>query len=61
MALTSFLIGSITGVAFASFFIGKAFYKFYKKSNIQEKKIQRLLKINAKIRETLTEQPRRLA
>lgn len=50
MPLISFFIGSITGFSFASFFIGKEFYKFYKRSNIQEKKIQRLLKLNANIR-----------
>ncbi|KHJ36544.1 hypothetical protein PBAC_32670 [Pedobacter glucosidilyticus] len=61
MILISFIIGSVTGVAVASFFIGKEFYKFYKKSNIQEKKIQRLLKINAKIRESASETSRRIS
>ena len=61
MALIPFFIGSVTGFAVASFFIGKEFYKFYKRSNMQEKKIQRLLKINAKIRENIDEGSRNIS
>ena len=46
MILIIFISGLITGFAIASFFIGKELYKFYKRSKIQEKKIQRLIKLN---------------
>jgi predicted metal-dependent RNase len=47
--ITYYLAGLVSGVAIASFFIGKELYRYYVKSKVQEKKMSRLLKLNDKI------------
>jgi hypothetical protein len=47
--ITYYLAGLLSGVSFASFFIGKELYRYYVKNKVQEKKMSRLLKLNDKI------------
>jgi hypothetical protein len=48
--ITYFLIGLLTGVSFSSFFIGKGLYKYYTKYTIQQKQLNRILKLNDNIK-----------
>jgi hypothetical protein len=49
MDITYYLIGLLTGVSVSSFFIGKELYKYYNKYTIQQKQLERILKLNDKI------------
>ena len=50
MDITNYLIGLITGVSVTAFFIGKELYKYYTKYTIQQKQLDRILKLNDKIK-----------
>ena len=47
--ITYYLIGLFTGVAVTAFFVGKEFYKYYTKSMIQQKQLDRILKFNDEV------------
>lgn len=48
--ITYYLAGLLSGISVASFFIGKELYRYYIKNKVQEKKLNRLLKLNEKIK-----------
>jgi hypothetical protein len=48
--ITYYLIGLLTGVSLTAFFIGKEFYKYYTKFRIQQKQLNRILKLNDNIK-----------
>lgn len=48
--ITYYLIGLLTGISLTAFFIGKEFYKYYTKYKIQQKQLNRVLKLNDKIK-----------
>lgn len=50
MDITNYLIGLLTGVSVTTFFIGKEWYKYYTKFTIQQKQLDRVLKLNDKIK-----------
>jgi hypothetical protein len=50
MDITNYLIGLLTGVSVTTFFIGKEWYKYYTKYTIQQKQLDRILKLNDKIK-----------
>ncbi|MFV5693052.1 hypothetical protein ACM55K_13580 [Flavobacterium sp. LT1R49] len=49
MDFTNYFIGLLTGVSITAFFIGKELYKYYTKYTIQQKQLDRILKLNDKI------------
>lgn len=51
--ITYYLAGLLSGISFASFFIGKELYRYYVKNKVQEKKVYRLLKLNDKIKKSI--------
>ena len=50
MDITYYFIGLLTGVSVTSFFIGKELYKYYIKYTIQQKQLNRILKLYDKIK-----------
>jgi hypothetical protein len=52
MDITNYLIGLLTGVSVSTFFIGKEWYKYYTKYTIQQKQLNRILKLNDKIKKS---------
>ena len=50
MDFTNYFIGVLTGVSVTTFFIGKELYKYYTKYKIQQKQLNRILKLNDKIK-----------
>jgi hypothetical protein len=50
MDITNYLIGLLTGVSVTAFFVGKELYKYYTKYTIQQKQLDRILKLNDKIK-----------
>jgi len=50
MDITYYFIGLLTGVSVTTFFIGKELYKYYTKCTIQQKQLDRILKLNDKIK-----------
>ena len=50
MDITNYFIGLFTGVSVTAFFIGKELYKYYTKYTIQQKQLDRILKLNDKIK-----------
>ncbi|MBC7846302.1 MAG: hypothetical protein H7Y10_07400 [Flavobacterium sp.] len=50
MDITYYFIGLLTGVSVTAFFIGKELYKYYTKYTIQQKQLDRILKLNDKIK-----------
>lgn len=50
MDITNYFIGVLTGVSITTFFIGKELYKYYTKYRIQQKQLNRILKLNDKIK-----------
>jgi hypothetical protein len=50
MDITYYFIGLLTGVSVSTFFIGKELYKYYTKYTIQQKQLDRILKLNDKIK-----------
>ena len=53
MDITYFLAGLLSGISIASFFIGKELYRFYLKNKIQKKQLDRMAKLNDKIKKSL--------
>lgn len=53
MDITYFLAGMLSGISIASFFIGKELYRFYLKNKIQKKQLDRMAKLNDKIKKSL--------
>ena len=51
MNITYYLIGVLTGFSLSTFFIGKELYKYYTKYKVQQKQLDRILKLNDKIKE----------
>ncbi len=49
MDITYYFIGLLTGVSVTTFFIGKEWYKYYTRYTIQQKQLDRILKLNDKI------------
>ena len=54
MNITYYIIGLLTGVSVSAFFIGKELYKYYTKFKIQQKQLDRILKLNDKIQKFKT-------
>ncbi|TDD95075.1 hypothetical protein [Flavobacterium cellulosilyticum] len=52
MNITYYLAGLLSGICVASFFIGKELYKFYIKNKIQKKQLDRMAKLNDKIKKS---------
>lgn len=50
MDITYYFIGLLTGVSVTTFFIGKEWYKYYTKYTIQQKQLDRILKLNDNIK-----------
>ncbi len=50
MNITYYLAGFISGVSIAGFFIGKELYRFYIKDKVQKKQLNRLSKLNDKMK-----------
>ena len=50
MDITYYFIGLLTGVSVSTFFIGKELYKYYTKYTIQQKQLDRILKLNDNIK-----------
>jgi hypothetical protein len=50
MDITNYFIGLLTGISLSSFFIGKELYKYYTKYTTQQKKLDRILKLNDQIK-----------
>jgi hypothetical protein len=50
MDIAYYFIGLLTGVSVSTFFIGKELYKYYTKYTIQQKKLDRILKLNDKLK-----------
>jgi len=50
MDITNYFIGLLTGVSVTTFFIGKEWYKYYTKYTIQQKQLDRVLKLNDRIK-----------
>jgi hypothetical protein len=48
--ITYYLIGLLTGVSLTAFFIGKELYKYYTKFKVQQKELNRILKLNDNIK-----------
>lgn len=52
MNITYFLAGALCGICVATFFIGKELYRFYIKNKIQKKQLDRMAKLNDKIKKS---------
>lgn len=50
MDITNYIIGLLTGVSVTAFFVGKEWYKYYTRYTIQKKQLDRILKLNDKIK-----------
>jgi hypothetical protein len=50
MDIINYFIGLITGASITGFLIGKELYKYHTKYTIQQKKLDRILKLNDKIK-----------
>ena len=50
MDITNYLIGLLTGISVTAFFLGKEWYKYYTRYTIQKKQLDRILKLNDKIK-----------
>ncbi len=46
--LVTYLLGFLSGIAIASFFIGKELYRFYVKNKVQGKQLERLRRLKKK-------------
>jgi hypothetical protein len=44
--LAYYFVGLLTGVSVTAYFIGKKWYKYYTKYNIQKKQLDRISKLN---------------
>jgi hypothetical protein len=54
MNITYYLAGVLTGVSASSFFIGKELYRYYIKSKIQKKQLERMGKLNKKMKNSFS-------
>lgn len=52
MNITYYIIGFLTGVSIATFFVGKELYKFYMKYTVQKKQLDRMRKLYDKIKKS---------
>ena len=50
MDIINYFIGLVTGISVTAFLIGKELYKYYTKCTIQQKQLDRILKLNDKIK-----------
>lgn len=50
--LITYILGFLSGFAFASFFLGKELYRFYLKNKVQGKQIERLRRFKNKNKKT---------
>ncbi|REH01909.1 hypothetical protein [Flavobacterium aquicola] len=50
MDITNYFIGLLTGASVSTLFVGKELYKYYTKYTIQQKQLDRILKLNDKIK-----------
>ncbi|MBK0368788.1 hypothetical protein [Flavobacterium agrisoli] len=57
MDFTNYFIGLLTGVSVTAFFIGKEWYKYYTRYTIQQKQLDRVLKLNDRIKKLKNLQP----
>ncbi|WP_348799897.1 hypothetical protein [Flavobacterium adhaerens] len=57
MDITYYFIGLLTGVSVSTFFIGKELYRYYTKYTIQQKQLDRILKLNDKIKKLKNLEP----
>jgi hypothetical protein len=53
--LLNYLLGLLSGIAIASFFIGKELYRFYVKNKVQVKQIERLRRLKKKNKKIVLE------
>lgn len=51
--LITYLLGFLSGIAIASFFIGKELYKYYIKNKVQSKQLERLMRLKHKNKKAL--------
>lgn len=54
MNIMYYLAGVLTGVSAASFFIGKELYRYYIKDKVQKKQLERMGKLNKKIKNSFS-------
>ena len=50
MDITYYFIGLLTGISVSTFFIGKELYRYYTRYTIQQKQLNRILKLYDKIK-----------
>ena len=50
MEIAYYFFGLLTGVSVTAFFIGKELYKYYKKYNVQQKQLNKILNLYDKIK-----------
>ena len=60
MDITNYIIGLLTGVSVTAFFVGKEWYKYYTRYTIQKKQLDRILKLNDKIKNSIPVENRSL-
>jgi predicted metal-dependent RNase len=52
MIITYYGAGLVSGISVASFFIGKELYRYYISNKVQKKQLDRLEKLNDKIKKS---------
>lgn len=52
MNITYYLAGLLSGISIASYFIGKELYKSYIKNKVQKKQLERMEKLNERLKNT---------
>lgn len=50
--ITYYFVGLLSGFSIAAFFIGKELYLYYVKYKVQRKQLDRMLKLNDKIKKS---------
>jgi len=53
MNVTYYLAGLLSGFSVACFFIGKQLYRYYIKNKMQQKQLNRMLKLNDEIKKSI--------
>lgn len=56
MNVTYYVAGFLSGICIAGFFIGKELYRYYIKDKVQKKQLNRLSKLNDKMKAKRTAQ-----
>lgn len=56
MNVTYYVAGFLSGICIAGFFIGKELYRYYIKDKVQKKQLNRLSKLNDKMKVKRTAQ-----